>query len=88
MGVSHQAFCAVRDAIKAGQVVHAAHPDFGGVVTIGLSRRATGETLYETIHHGGTEDTGDAHESIEAAVRSFVYQVGKRNALKGALEVL
>lgn len=88
MGISHDAFCAVLDAIEAGRIVHAAHPDFGGTVTIGLSRRADGSSFFETIHHGGTVDTGYDFDSIEAAVRSFVYQVGKRNALKSASEVL
>ena len=88
MSLSHQAFVTVRDAVESGRIVHAPHPDFGGVVTIGFSARAGSEPVFETIHHGGTIDTGDVHRSLAEAVRNFVYQVGKHNALAGAQEAL
>lgn len=78
------AFCAVRDALAAGRIVHAPHPDFGGTVTVGLSVRPGKAPVYETIHHGGTIDTGSECDSVTDAARYFVRQVGKFNALAGA----
>ena len=88
MSVSFDAFCAVRDAIVAGRIVHAEHPDFGGTVTVGQSRRADGSTVWETVHHGGSSDTGMECLSATEAARVFVGQVGKRNALAGAVKPL
>lgn len=82
------AFGALKEAFDRGLVVHAPHPDFGGTLTAGRSRRADGSRVWEMIQHGGTVDVGNECTSASDLARQFVYQVGKRAAFAGACAAL
>ena len=88
----------VMSAIERGLVVHSAHPDFGGTLTVGPHRVAAGGSDPFVICAWGGDDGGTAlraadldgwtFESAAAAARAFVYQVGARLALPAALRAL
>jgi hypothetical protein len=62
-----------------GLVLHAPHPNFGGVVTLG-PYHADGQP-FAMIAHGCGEDLDEQFESSTAAVRAFLFQVGPAGLL-------
>jgi hypothetical protein len=91
--LSHCAQVAVRRALELGTIVHAAHPDFGGVVTVGpyhpaVADRSAAHRGFAILHHGGTTDVTFEGDDIHGATRYFISQVGKRNAFNGAIAAL
>lgn len=78
---------AVRCALELGAVVHATHPDFGGLVTVGRYYPAGGDPTFAVLHTGGSFDVtvDDAPETVHSIARYFIHQVGKRAAFEGAI---
>ena len=73
---------AIVEAIEAGLIVHVAHPDFGGCLTVGRSLRSLGASDYawEVIHHGGSCDVGYEGYSALDVARYVESQVGRRRS--------
>ena len=75
-------------AVEAGLVLQVEHPNFGGTLTAGISRRADGSRVYETIAQGCSVDVGDTFPSVLELARSFTYQVGNRRPYWAAVAAL
>lgn len=79
---------AIIQAVETGHVLHVEHPNFGGTLTAGISRRADGSRVFETIAHGCSVDVGDTFPSALELARSFTYQVGNRRPYWAAVAAL
>ncbi len=75
-------------AIEAGLVLQVEHPNFGGTLTAGISRRADGSRVFETIAQGCSVDVGDTFPNALELARSFSYQVGNRRPYWAAVAAL
>ena len=75
-------------AVESGLVLHVEHPNLGGTLTAGVSHRADGSRVFETIAHGCSVDVGDTFSSALEMARSFVYQVGNRRPYWAAVAAL
>jgi len=78
----------VKRAIDDGLIVQAEHPDFGGTLTVGKYTTACGKKKYAVIPHGCDENLYFEDETSIAVSRSFVYQIGEKDATKAALNAL
>lgn len=85
------AWAAVTRALELGAVVHAEHPDFGGMVTVGRYYPAGGEPTFAVFHSGSNVNItlDDTHgETVTSIARYFIGQVGKRAAFAGGIAAL
>lgn len=85
-GACPSSFSLARSAIEAGLVLHAAHPNFGGVVTLGPYHVAG--LPFALISHGCGCDLDQEFENSTVAVRVFEFQVGRRVTLESVLNAL
>lgn len=91
MSAHGDAVRAVFEALESGLMVHAEHPNFGGVVTAGRYVRAVGPAGFALIHHAAnaTADVTDEDiSSVPELARAFIFQVGNRAAYAGACKAL
>jgi hypothetical protein len=85
-GECPSAFTAARSAIEAGLVLHAAHPNFGGTVTLG-PYHVIGAP-FAMISHGCGCDLDEEFKNSTVAVRVFEFHVGRARALDAALAAM
>ena len=78
-----RAFEIARTAIEAGLVLHATHPNFGGVLTVGPYH--IDGLPFAIISHGCGVDLDDEFGDSTVAIRVFEFQVGKRGLLTAVL---
>ena len=77
------AFAYALSVVEAGGVLQCEHPDFGGTLTVGPYHAADGQP-FAILSHGCSVDLDAQFESAVAAVRAFVFQVGKKSILAAA----